>query len=274
MLIIISLAAFFPYIYSQLFVEPRPSVLIDKNMLSEVELIKTSVKNERRFVKNKNDSTHIPSPFLFNPNNTSDKEWLKLGLKEFQVKIISNYTTKGGVFKTKGDLLKIYSIKPDWYSSIKNYILLPDTIVKETKTTQNKVFKPYEAVLDINTIDSSSLEKLPGIGAYLAGKIIRYRNSLGGFYSKNQILEINGMREELFKKFENKLNVLSPIKHINVNTCSAEELTSHPYLKKKLGKVIYQFVKQRGKINNTDELKSIPILADSTLSKIKPYLRF
>ena len=71
---------------------------------------------------------------------------------------------------------------------IKPFILLPDTIIKENPIIEKKLFKRLEIALDINVIDSSVLEKLPGIGPYLAGKIIKYRNKLGGFYNKNQIL--------------------------------------------------------------------------------------
>jgi DNA uptake protein ComE-like DNA-binding protein len=157
---------------------------------------------------------------------------------------------------------------------IKPFILLPDTIIKENPIIEKKLFKRLETALDINVIDSSVLEKLPGIGPYLAGKIIKYRNKLGGFYNKNQILEINGMRNDLFVKFENKIDVLSPIRYININSCKVEELENHPYLKKKLGNILFQYIKQRGKIYNANELSNIPIMKDSTLIKLKPYLRF
>jgi competence protein ComEA len=275
LLIIISVLAFCPYLYNLYFLKTRPEIILDKNLLSEISKIESPVKAnhhyDERIIK---DSVYNLKPFFFNPNNISDNDWLKLGLKAYQIKIIKNYTQKGGIFKTKKDVLKIYSIKSEWFSMIKPFILLPDTIIKENPIIEKKLFKRLETALDINVIDSSVLEKLPGIGPYLAGKIIKYRNKLGGFYNKNQILEINGMRNDLFVKFENKIDVLSPIRYININSCKVEELENHPYLKKKLGNILFQYIKQRGKIYNANELSNIPIMKDSTLIKLKPYLRF
>ena len=54
--------------------------------------------------------------------------------------------------------------------------------------------------IDINRADSETLEKLPGIGPVLAGRIIEYRRSYGEFSDIEEIMEVSGIGEKIFAK--------------------------------------------------------------------------
>ena len=47
--------------------------------------------------------------------------------------------------------------------------------------------------LDLNLAEVADLEQLPGLGATLARRIIRWRRDHGGFTSVDQLLEVNGI---------------------------------------------------------------------------------
>jgi competence protein ComEA len=72
--------------------------------------------NERAFGKD--------SLFVFDPNTASLQEFQKLGLSEKQASTIKNYLNKGGSFKTKEDLKKIYGISADQYNQLEPYIFI------------------------------------------------------------------------------------------------------------------------------------------------------
>ncbi len=60
-------------------------------------------------------------------------------------------------------------------------------------------YRPSPAPIDINTADTTALIALPGIGSKLAGRIVSFRDKLGGFNSVNQISEVYGLRDSVFQ---------------------------------------------------------------------------
>ncbi|MCX6296782.1 MAG: hypothetical protein NTX97_12095 [Bacteroidetes bacterium] len=60
--------------------------------------------------------------FSFDPNNLPEGEWKRLGLNEKQIKTIKNYESKGGRFRKKEDVKKMYCIKDELYASLEPFI--------------------------------------------------------------------------------------------------------------------------------------------------------
>ena len=69
--------------------------------------------------------------FNFNPNTISKAQWKKLGFKDWQIKTIFNYKSKGGSWKSKADVKKIYGLEEADYFNLEPYILLPETSTKK-----------------------------------------------------------------------------------------------------------------------------------------------
>ena len=64
-----------------------------------------------------------------------------------------------------------------------------------------------EAPLNLNTATQAELELLPGIGPVLAQAILDYRDSFGGFSTKEQLKEVSGIGEKRYAAVEALITV-------------------------------------------------------------------
>jgi competence protein ComEA len=209
--------------------------------------------------------------FMFNPNTISKIEWKKLGFKDWQIKTIFNYKSKGGSWRTKTDIKNIYGLNEGDYSKLEPYILLPEKVQKK-EYSNNK--KDYTKKVNINTADAKELTNLKGIHSEKYGAIIiKYRDELGGFNKKEQLLEVWNMKEETYNDFVNQIIIgdYEPPK-ININTSSAKELKAHPYVDWKTANAIFKYRKANGNYKKVKDLKKIHLINNETYLKITPYL--
>ncbi|MCD8740569.1 helix-hairpin-helix domain-containing protein [Mucilaginibacter roseus] len=205
----------------------------------------------------------------FNPDTLSLSGWKKLGLTERQATVIMHYRQKGGRFYTKTDVARLYSISARKYKQLEPFIDLPEG--KSGHTHKAKLIVP----LELNSADTAKLKTVYGIGPAFAKHIIKYRELLGGFHSKRQLLEVYGMDREKYQEIGDQLKVNPAyIKKIDVNQAEAEELNRLPYLNYKQANAIVQYRLQHGEYLSADDLADIAILDAATINKIKPYLVF
>jgi DNA uptake protein ComE-like DNA-binding protein len=140
--------------------------------------------------------------------------------------------------------------------------------------TNNPRNKSAFEIIELNSTDTSELIALPGIGSKTASRIIRFRDALGGFISVNQVLETRGTDSATLLKLLPGFTVNSDmVQKININSCTEEELSKHPYASVREAKLICAFRRQRGNIK-ADDLFQIKTLSSDRLKKLLPYLAF
>lgn len=217
--------------------------------------------------------------FYFDPNTLAAAGWQRLGLREKTIQTIQNYLSKGGKFRKPEDVQRIYGLFPDEYERIAPYIQIENQISGEANTSpntpttaQSKPTTPRYAIADINTADTSSLISLPGIGSKLAARIVGFRDKLGGFYSTEQIKETYGLPDSTFQKIKQYIKLNAPVKKININTATADELKNHPYIKWTLANPIVAYRTQHGLFTQISDLKKILVITDDVYQKLAPYL--
>jgi len=209
--------------------------------------------------------------FKFDPNTISKEEWKQLGFKDWQIKTIFNYKTKGGSWKSKADVKNIYGLDESDYLKLEPYILLPEKAVKKEYPTNKK---DYTQKVDINTSNAKELTHLKGIySEKYAAIIIKHRDKLGGFTSKEQLKEVWNMTDETYNGFINQVVIgkYEP-KKININSSSSAQLKSHPYIDWKTANAIYKYRKANGNFKKVEDIKKIHLINNKTYLKIAPYL--
>jgi len=260
--VLIAIILVAPYVW-QYFRKPQVMDLTEFNKaVAQLKITKSNPGDDYADDDRKNPN---PVLFNFNPNNLPADQWAKLGLSGKQISVIKNYEAKGGKFYTKTDLQKIYSITPQDYQRLEPYITLP------AQFTSNKT----DEIVEINTADSAKLTQIKGIGAGFASRIVKYREQLGGFYQKEQLMEIYGIDTAKYHDIAPRVSVNpSRIKKIHINTVTIDDLRPFPYLNFKQMNAILQYRKQHGDYHSIVDLHQVAILDDEILRKIAPYLSF
>jgi competence protein ComEA len=271
-----------PLVYEKLTYQPlKISIEVLEPKIKEIE----SFNEKENYAKDFDSEDEAKKPailFNFNPNNLPLESWIKLGLSEKQARIIKNYEFKGGKFKSKEDVKKMYSITPKQYQQIEPYIQIPETEAFSSKQSYNNPSnnipsKPAQAIIsvDINQADSVTLTTVRGIGPSFASRIIKYRNRLGGFINIDQLKEVFGIDSTKYAQISPQVKITETnIKQININTCTFDDLKNFPYLTYKQMNAIVAYRKQHGNYKSAKDLSSILIINSETIEKIKPYITF
>jgi len=129
------------------------------------------------------------------------------------------------------------------------------------------------APLEVNRADSSSLEALPWVGPALAGRICKYRASLGGFWSMHQLGEVWGIAPEALDVLGQRCWVdAAAVVPLCADTASWSSLRRHPYIRAEGARLIERYRKHHP-LQQIEDLLGSPAVSDSLLGVWKPYLR-
>lgn len=219
--------------------------------------------------RNKQKKTRYQSPICkFNPNEYTQENWMSLGLSEKQAAVVLKFTKRG--IYSNDQLKQIFVIDEALFELIRDSTFYPER--KEWKNEERKdAYQPKK--VDINTATQEELQKLYGIGEYFSKKIIEYREKLGGYISKEQLLEIYYFDEDKLENISDRITVApEDVNKININTCSADELAKHPYIRWKVANSIVKMRAKYQEYTDINQLLESELIDKALLEKIKPYL--
>lgn len=130
-------------------------------------------------------------------------------------------------------------------------------------------------LVELNTADTTTLKKVPGIGSTFARRIVKYRELLGGFYDVSQLAEVYGIDEERYQALVPWFTADTlHIRRLAVNTLPASALRKHPYLNYRQAKAIEQLRKQKSRLSGWENLHLLEEFTDTDKKRLMPYLSF
>jgi len=207
--------------------------------------------------------------FAFDPNTAGEDELLRLGLAEKTVRGILRYRESGGRFRRPEDFGKIYTLPRADYERLLPYVRLAGEAPRTEK-------RPRTTSLDVNEAGAEEWESLPGIGPGFAGRIVRFREALGGFLSVEQVSETFGLPDSVFRRIAPLLVCNGrPPRTLDPNHATEEELAAHPYISQGQARAVVRYRERSGAFPTVDALQILSPFEGSQVpfSKIKPYLK-
>jgi competence protein ComEA len=301
LLVLIGLVTAAPYAYALIKKKdyhPEDDLIVKRLILKNSESISSPVGITKSYkAKSINRSYNKHKLSYFDPNVVGQDEWMRMGLSQKQAAAILKYVEKGGRFRKTEDLKKMYTISPEKYQEISGYVKITPAEVSSTKDKKalpSIVAKPYPSnnsaevssktlkypvkpavMVELNGADSAKLDDIRGIGPAFALRILTYRERIGGFVNKEQLLEVFGLDSLKYAEIKNQVRV-DPVsvRKININTATVEQYKNHPYLRFKQINAIIQYRKQHGNYSNIADLAKVVVIPAETIARLAPYLTF
>ena len=220
--------------------------------------------------------------FPFDPNTADSTQLLRLGLQPWQVLNIYKYRAKGGVYRQPSDFARLYGLTVKQYKALEPYIqissdyapsasLVPEReeYVRDTVRYPVKL-QPTEHLV-LNGADTAALKKVPGIGSGFARRIVRYGEQLGGYYSVDQLREIEGFPEDALSYFV----VQDPqVRKLNVNKLTLNQLRQHPYLNFFQAQAIVDYRRLKGPLKDLNDLRLVKDFTPEAIERLRPYVEY
>lgn len=232
----------------------------------------------------------------FDPNTADSTLLLSLGLQPWQVRSIYRYRAHGGVYTCPEDFARLYGLTVKKYRELRPYIRIgeeyrpaADVYARRPKDTERHTSasvtargqeqKAYQQkigkgeTVHVNTADTTQLCRVPGIGPYFARRITRYRERLGGFVSKSQLLEIDDFPESALDYLAIDVNG-ETIKKININKATSEQMRTHPYITYLMARQITDYRRLKGHISDLSDLRLLPTFTPEVIERLRPYIAY
>lgn len=230
----------------------------------------------------------------FNPNTDSIGALINAGLPKKVAYNLVKYRRAGAYFKRKEDLKKVYGLSDSLYIAISDYVVITPSLNNHSKSyrqvniaaTQKRTgkknlggFEEGESIrknrpkIDCNTADSAGLTRIKGIGPILAARVIKYRELLGGYAHKSQLLEVYGIKEENYKTIESQIFLSDGnLQIININVASFKRLNKHPYLTYNQTKSLLRYRDIMLRFDSVALILQHHLVDSQTYENLKPYL--
>jgi competence ComEA-like helix-hairpin-helix protein len=196
--------------------------------------------------------------YPFNPNYITEYKAYFLGIDLSALQKIQNYRSKGRYFQSKQEFKQVSGISDSLFQALAPYINIP-----HYKSYPKTGFKENHKISNrnINNTTAEDLQTISGIGPVLSKRIIKYRESMGGFSQKEQINNVYGLDPEVIKKLwkvfylpnKNK----SPILKKAINSANIEDLKLVNGIGDKLAQRIIRLRDKNGGFTIKKELNTV-----------------
>lgn len=126
-------------------------------------------------------------------------------------------------------------------------------------------------ILDLNTVDSLTLIRVPGIGPAFSHRILALRRQLGGYYTVLQLQEVYGMDEDKFLSLKGWFRIGRSPRTYRLDSLISGDIPRHPYLSYTQVKSLNRLISRHGRIMRWSTLMRDPAFSRDDSIRLSPY---
>jgi len=213
-----------------------------------------------------------PISSSFNPNFISDYKGYIIGMSVSEIDRLHAFRNQNKFVQSAEEFQQVTLVSDSLLEILTPYFKFPD--FKPAYKKDNRALSHEKTYIDLNIATEQELKSISGIGDILARRIIKFRNSLNGFMTADQLYDVYGLEEDVVLRALEKFKVFqkTSIKKININTATAEEISQLIYIKTDLAKRIVAYRNSHGSFLSFTELTKIEDFPADKIDRIKLYL--
>lgn len=212
--------------------------------------------------------------FPFNPNYLSDFKAYQLGLSISEIDRLLKFRSRGKYVNSSVEFQNVTKVSDSLLNVIQPLFKFPSRNFISKSPKKPEVSKPILNIKDLNKATSEELQQVKGVGVKLAERIIKYRNSLNGYYFSDQLFEVYGLQKDVVNQilYHFEIKEKPTINRLNINTATFKEILALPYIDYELTKRIFSYKNEVVEIQSIEELKKIEGFPLEKFNRITLYL--
>lgn len=262
--------------------------------LSEQKIAAKQIQKQKRVKWNMNatrgDKRPVTklNPIKFDPNTVTPMDLEAMNLPERTIKSILNYRAKGGKFRTREALKKIYTLSNEHYKQLYPFIQLKSekNLSEEEQEIVAKESLPLPPAFafDPNTATVENLEAL-GLASNTIRSIVNYRNKGGVFKKKEDFKKIYTLPDSVYQHLFEHIQITEQptytaksayqpksYQKIDINSATAEDFQQFKGIGPSYAKRILKMKEGLGGFISVQQIGELYKLPDSTFQLMLPYL--
>ena len=205
---------------------------------------------------------------------------VEMGFSPRQSEAVLRYRDASGGIRNEEQFRRCYVVSEEMADRLAPYIVFAPAERADTDSdpcvgAADAAYGGAAVLVEINTADSAALRSVRGIGEKSVTAIMRYRELLGGFYSVEQLAELDVVTESNYERILTQICCDScEIQKIDINFAPPSALKGHPYLPPVILRKLLSKRQLKGGWRSTEELVEDNILTRTEAARLAPYLRF
>lgn len=219
------------------------------------------------------------TPFPFDPNTVTAQELTSMGLPPKAIQSWLNYLAKGGYFKNKESVSKVYNLSSEAYAQLETFIEFP-----EKEAPPSPALAPAFD-FDPNTSSAEEFSQL-GLSPKTIQSILNYRNKGGYFKKASDLKKIYTLPEELYQHLEQHIKIVEQPKKksyayqripsyqsIDINLASPADFEQFRGIGPSYARRLVEWRTRLGGFVNIAQVGELYQLPDSTFQQMRPFLQ-
>ena len=206
----------------------------------------------------------------FDPNGLEDFRGYLLGIPHQALDSLYAFRSRGGVLYNLQQFAKVSRLPDSIIDRLRPYLAFP----AYGKRTRLEPLGQDLAGKDLNTVSAGDLQSVSGIGPVLSGRIVKFRDALGGFLAHSPLYDVYGLESEVALRVIRAfpLQSIPSVNRVSVNKGTLKELASLVYLTHEMAEAIVARRDSLGPYRSLQELREIKSIPRTKIERIALYL--